>query len=491
MRPLFAQQPRAIGILALPVLLSLSLASAGCQRTAQAAPTPTAAAQPASPSPLAQVPAPFATPPILAGTPDIATLVAKVKPAVVNITAIHDVKQSRVGGFGEMDPFGGAIPFGRGGREGGTLHQRALGTGFIIDPAGKIATNAHVVEDADRVRVKLADEREFNAKVIGRDARLDLAVLQLEGAKDLPVASLGSSEALRVGEYAVAIGNPFGLSHTVTMGIVSAKGRAIGASQYDDFIQTDASINPGNSGGPLFNLQGQVIGINTAINPQGRGIGFAIPVDAFKDVLPQLLTTGTVARGRLGVHIQGIDAPLAKTLGLDKPTGALVGELETGGPGERAGLKAGDVILEVDKDVIDDAQELPRVVAKHAPGSKVSVKVLRNKTPQTMSVTLDALKDDTAQAVPASGSDKRSPVPGGYGLELGDARGGGARVERVLPGGAADESLAPGDVILEVNRQSVATTAEAVKALQGAPQGAVLLKVRRNGQARFVAVERK
>jgi serine protease Do len=316
-------------------------AFAGCQHAvAQAAglggggPTPTS-------------PAPFANVPVLPGTPDVATLVARVRPAVVNITTVHEVHTPRVAEFNfpfGLSPFGGR---GRGGQmpqeqgDGeGVTKQRALGSGFIVDPGGKVVTNAHVVEGADEVKVRLADDREFDAKVIGRDRRLDLAVLQLAGAKDLPVAALGASEGLRVGEYVVAIGNPFGLGDTVTMGIVSAKSRAIGAGPYDDFIQTDASINPGNSGGPLFNLHGQVVGINTAINPNGKGIGFAIPSDALRDVLSQLETTGHVARGRLGVAIQPVDAPLAKALGLDHAKGALVGDVEADGPAGKVGMKS-------------------------------------------------------------------------------------------------------------------------------------------------------
>ncbi len=212
-----------------------------------------------------------------------------------------------------------------------TAKQQALGSGFVVDAQGHVVTNAHVVNEADVVKVKLSDDREYQAKVVGKDERLDVAVLLLEGApKNLPVASLGQSGALRVGDYVVAIGNPFGLGNTVTMGIVSAKGRSIGAGPYDDFIQTDASINPGNSGGPLFDLHGQVVGINTAINPQGRGIGFAIPIDAVKErPAPHLLATGHVVRGRLGVLIQGMDEDLAKALGMDQPRGALVGRVES------------------------------------------------------------------------------------------------------------------------------------------------------------------
>ena len=250
-------------------------------------------------------------------------------------------------------------------------------------------TNAHVVDDADLVKVKLADDREYRAKVVGKDERLDVAVLQLEDPpSDLPVTSLGSSEALRVGEYVVAIGNPFGLGNTVTMGIVSAKGRTIGAGPYDDFIQTDASINPGNSGGPLFNLRGQVVGINTAINPQGKGIGFAIPIDAVRDVVPQLLATGHVSRGRLGVVIQGMDEDLAKAVGLDHPHGALVEEVEPASPAEKAGIKAGDVIVAVDGQDVPHSEDLPRMVARHAPGTQVKLAVLHDRQKRDVDVTL-------------------------------------------------------------------------------------------------------
>ena len=255
---------------------------------------------------------PFASPPVLTGTLDVATLVAKLKPAVVNVTVVHEVHRPRMEGMPFLGRFFG--PNGGGGMQGPNrdegggdevLKQQGLGTGFIIDAEGHILTNAHVVDGADQVRVKLDDEREFEAKVKGKDERLDVAVLEIIGkVNGLPYVSLGSSDQLRVGESVVAIGNPFGLGNTVTTGIVSAKSRTIGAGPYDDFIQTDAAINPGNSGGPLFNTRGQVIGINTAINPNGTGIGFAIPIDLVQDVVPQLLATGHVSRGKLGVVIQ-------------------------------------------------------------------------------------------------------------------------------------------------------------------------------------------
>jgi serine protease Do len=479
-------------------------AFAGCQHhLAQAA-----GAGGAGPTPTS--PAPFASIPVLPGTPDIATLVARLRPAVVNITTVHDVRMPRMSEFGfpfGLGPFqwhfqGRPGPQGQPeeGEGGGVLKQRALGSGFIVDAGGKVVTNAHVVEGADEVKVKLADDREFEAKVIGRDKRLDLAVLQLHGARDLPVVALGSSDALRVGEYVVAIGNPFGLGDTVTMGIVSAKSRAIGAGPYDDFIQTDASINPGNSGGPLFNLHGQVVGINTAINPNGKGIGFAIPSDALRDVLPQLETTGHVARGRLGVSIQPVDAPLARALGLDHARGALVGEVETDGPAAKVGMKSGDVILSVDGTDVPRSQDLPRIVARHAPGATVKVAVLRDRATKTFDVTLDSLRDQAGGGAVDADEDEASPhgsaqgQGAGLGLSLGDAVDGGAEVRRVTPGSDASEELRPGDVIVEVNRVRVANADDAVKQIRATATGEpVLLKVRSrdSNHTRYVALERK
>jgi serine protease Do len=460
---------------------------AGCQRhLAEAAGPVTAAPQ-----------APFASPPLLAGTPDVATLVARIAPAVVNITTIHEIRGGRSEEFPfGFDPFGMFPPSGRRGRPGqggdSVRRQKALGSGFIVDPRGYVVTNAHVVEEADSVRVRLFDEREFDAKVKGRDARLDLAVLELVGASNLPAASLGSSEQLRVGEYAVAIGNPFGLGHTVTMGIVSAKSRSLGAGPYDDFIQTDASINPGNSGGPLFNLRGQVVGINAAINPNGRGIGFAIPVDALKDVLPQLLTTGKVARGRLGVGIQQVDAALAKALGLDRPRGALVGHVEAGGPSDRAGLRAGDVITKVDQVEIAHSEELPRVVARHPPATKVRVEYLRDRAPRAADIVLDELRDAESSSAPPSGGAPGPRTTSDLGIELTDVPGQGVVVAQVADGGPAAGELEPGDVILEVNRVAVQRAADVTRLIAASPaKQPVLFKVRHDQQVRFVAIERR
>jgi serine protease Do len=468
----------------------------GCQRHAEAAAPPESASQ---------APAPFATPPTVSGLPDVATLAARVRPAVVNITTIHQIHMQRqeMPDLGSLFPFfGGQGQLGRGpfgphrGGGGGegeeeVMRQQALGSGFIVDAQGHVLTNAHVVSEADEVRVKLLDEREYRAKVVGKDERLDLAVLQLQNAPtDLPIASFGSSEALRVGEYVVAIGNPFGLGNTVTMGIVSAKGRSIGAGPYDDFIQTDASINPGNSGGPLFDLHGQVIGINTAINPQGKGIGFAIPIDAAKDVLPQLIHSGHVARGRIGALIQGMDADLAKALGLDRPRGALVEEVEPGSPAQKAGIVSGDVVTAVDGQEVPRSEELPRMIARHAPGSHVKLTVLHDRHSRDVDVTLAALTDDGdhgQSSEQGEGGPGASSTP--YGLALAD-EGGRVIVQRVTPGGGADGKVHAGDSIEEVDRQPVHSAAEVASKLRGAPKDRpVLLRIRRGDQSQYVAIE--
>lgn len=452
-----------------------------CRRSERAGSSQTTGAE----VPVPSAPPPFPIPPVLPGTPDIPSLVAKVKPGVVNITTTAE--EVRRGPADLFEFFFGPRPRG-GGDE--VVKKRALGSGFVIDAAGHIATNAHVVAGASSVRVKLSDGRELNAKIKGTDERLDVAVLELEGAKNVPFVALGSSDALRVGEYVVAIGNPFGLGDTVTMGIVSAKGREIGAGPYDDFIQTDASINPGNSGGPLFNLKGEVIGINTAIAAQGRGLGFAIPIDAVKDVLPQLLATGKVQRGRLGVVIQPVDDAIAKALGMPKASGALINEVEAGGPAAKAGIEPGDVILMVDNSPIESAHELPRLIARHRPGAKVTLDVFsKGKGQRTVTVTLGEVKEEAAQArqtVPSSGDEKHE-----LGIVLSDdPRAGGAVVRDVQANGLAAGLLEPGDVIIEVDGAQVKTAREAADRMRRQTGRPALLRVRRNGRSRFVAIQR-
>lgn len=322
---------------------------------------------------------------------DTVALVAKVKASVVNITVEQSVRGS------PLDDESGPFEFFRRNSPSAPrpeLKRHALGSGFIFDDKGHVLTNAHVIDGADRVKVKLSDERELEAKVKGRDERLDVAVLEIVGAKDLPYAALGASNSVQVGEPVVAIGNPFGLGNTVTKGIVSAKGRAIGAGPYDDFLQTDASINPGNSGGPLFDSHGQVIGMNTAM-ANGQGIGFAIPSDEIREVLPQLVSVGHVSRGRLGVSIQDIDPQIAAAKGLSSSQhGALVGDVEKGGPAERAGLQSGDVIVRAANAEITHARDLTRAVARNAPGTKVDLVVRRGGKEINVPVTLGTLQDE-------------------------------------------------------------------------------------------------
>ena len=487
---------------ALSFLLPLTLL-AGCQRqspnaTGTGANSTASAAnpnvRPVSAEVIPNTPAPFASPPLLSGTPDIAALVAKVKLSVVNITITQDVKPAKLDDSSPFGPFGMPFsPFGPGNRGENPIQKRkALGSGFLIDGKGHVVTNAHVVEGANEVKVKLADEREFTAKVIGRDPRLDLAVLELAGASDTQYAALGSSTDLRVGEYVVAIGNPFGLGNTVTMGIVSAKDRAIGAGPYDDFIQTDASINPGNSGGPLFHLKGEVVGINTAINPNGQGIGFAIPVDALKEVVEPLISKGRVARGYLGVVIQPVDAALGKALGLNGSKGALVAEVSPNGAADRAGMKSGDVIVNVDGAAVGSSEDLPRIIARHAPGAHAKIEISRSGKRQTLDVALDELKDE-ARADKSPSSHGGTEAPAGLGIEIGEApnRKGEVIVGRVVPGAPADGHLVPGDVILEVNNVAVHKPEEVAARTKSTPSGSpVLLKVKREGKTRYVAIER-
>jgi serine protease Do len=480
------QSSTALGSLGFALVLALT---PGCQpRSAEASPPPPATALSS---------APFPTPPTLTGAPDIATLVARVKPAVVNITVEARRPNAGEGDRSDrMSPFeffGPLNPFGPGTPDGAQPPSRrtAQGSGFIVDGNGHVVTNAHVVEGADAVRVRLDDDREFDARVIGRDSLLDLAVLRIQGEKNLPVASLGTSDKLRVGEYVVAIGNPFGLSHTVTMGIVSAKDRTIGAGPYDDFIQTDASINPGNSGGPLFDLHGQVIGINTAINPNGKGIGFAIPVDALRDVLPQLIGKGHVERGRLGVRIQPVDFALARAVGLERPNGALVADVEPNSPAEKAGIKAGDVIVAVNDVSVARSEHLPRTVVKHAPGSTVSVRIFREGQTLTKTATLDVLKQPKEERVEPAPNRSGGVDSKALGIAIRDTDS-GVLVERVLPGSPADGKLVRGDVIVEVDRTQVRSAAELGKRIEAAPANKpVLLKVRRGDATRYVGIDRK
>ena len=403
---------------------------------------------------------------------DFSEIAVQQGPAVVNISVSGTVKTgfSAFPGFPQIDPndpfqeffrrFQGPSPHGK-------IPTHGFGSGFIVKPDGVVLTNAHVVADADEVTVKLTDKREFKAKVIGADKVSDVAVIKID-AKELPTVKIGDSKGIRVGEWVVAIGSPFGFENTVTAGIVSAKSRTLPDEGYVPFLQTDVAINPGNSGGPLFNLRGEVIGINSQIYSRSggyQGLSFAIPIDVAMKVERQLLETGKVSRGRLGISIQDVSSDLAESLGMDKPAGAVVGSVERGGPGDKAGIEPGDVVIKFDGAPITRSGELPPLVSEVTPGSKAVVTVLRQGRTKEVTVTVGEMKPTTAKGT-QSDSDQ-----GKLGLavrpltekERKEAKVvSGLIVEEVNDGPAEKAGIQRGDVILSVNGELVAT----VKQLQ-------------------------
>jgi serine protease Do len=438
--------------------------------------------------------------------PNFAEMAEHLKPSVVNMSTTQVVKGQRrsaprlpmPGPFGERDPFeefferffGGENPQ----RE---FRGRSLGSGIIINREGYILTNNHVVENASDIKVSLSDKEEFAAKVIGRDPKTDVALIKIEAKKELPAAALGDSNKLRVGEWVMAIGNPFGLGHTVTTGIVSAKGRIIGAGPYDEFIQTDASINPGNSGGPLFNMNGEVVGINTAIVASGQGIGFAIPINVAKDMLIQLRDKGRVVRGWLGVQVQGITPDLAKSFGLERERGALVADVMPDTPAEKAGIERGDIIVEFNGRKIEEMNDLPRVVAATPPNTDVSMKILRKGQEKVVQVRVAELKDKEERVAAGGGTLEENlgltvqELTPEIARNLRVAESKGLVVTNVEEGSPADEAgLRRGDVIVEVNQKKVDNLRD-YRAALGRVGGAdsVLLLVRRGGNVLYVAVK--
>jgi serine protease Do len=338
--------------------------------------------------------------------------------------------------------------------------QRSLGSGFIIDREGHIITNNHVIEGATEIRVRILTDKEFPAEVIGRDPKTDLALIKIKSWKDLPVVELGDSDKLEIGEWVMAIGNPFGLTQTVTVGIVSAKGRVIGSGPYDDFIQTDASINPGNSGGPLFNLKGEVVGINTAIVATGQGIGFAIPINAAKEILPQLQKKGKVTRGGIGVYVQKLTPDLAKSFKLDQSKGALVADVIPGSAAEAGGIQRGDIIIKFNGKEIDEMNELPRLVASTPVGKEVDVVVLREGKPLTLKLKVGELKDEpppsTVEKTKMELGMRVQEITPEMTRQLRLSEPGGVVVTQVEPGSTADEAgIQRGDVIREINGQAI------------------------------------
>lgn len=433
--------------------------------------------------------------------PDFVQLAEQLKPSVVNISTAQTVKP-RTPAFPRPGSPGNDMfeeffeKFFRGHPQ-TPRKKRALGSGFIISKDGYILTNGHVVEDADVIKVKLSDGREFDGEVRGLDPKLDLALIKIEAGEGLPVAELGDSDSLKVGEWVMAIGNPFGLEQTVTVGIVSAKGRVIGAGPYDNFIQTDASINPGNSGGPLFNVRGEVIGINTAIIAGGQGIGFAIPVNMAKQIIPQLRDDGHVTRGYLGVTVQPLTEELAESFGMDEPKGALVNEVIKGSPAEEAGLKRGDIILSFNGQEVNELNDLPRIVANTPVDEKVKVKIFRKGKVREVKVRVGRLDD--GQEPLASGPDKSEGVLGlsvanltpelAERYSVKESR--GVLVTAIDPdGSAAEANLRIGDQILDVNDQEVTSVQEFEAAVGKPGKGKVVrLLIQRRETLFFTTVE--
>ena len=428
-------------------------------------------------------------------------LVEKARPAVVNISTTSTV---RVPGqpfrhfFGprEENPFGDFFKRFFGDAPGREFKQQSLGSGFIVDKNGYIMTNNHVVENADEIKVKLSEGKEYKAKVIGRDTKTDLALIKISSLfGDLPTLPLGDSEKVKVGEWVLAIGNPFGLEETVTKGIISATGRVIGSGPYDNFLQTDAPINPGNSGGPLINLKGEVIGINAAIIASGQGIGFAIPSNMAKRVLSQLKDKGKVVRGWIGVSIQNITPEMAEAFKLKEPKGALVGDVVPGGPAEAGGIQRGDVIVSFDGKEIRDASDLPRIVAETPLKKTVPVKVIREEKEVDVKVTVAELEEEKAAALKQKIPEQDlgmtvDEINSRWVREFNLKERAGVVVIEVAPESpAAEADLRAGDVIKEIGRKTIRNLKDYQEAMGiGKKSKSILLFVSRAGQTFYASI---
>ena len=445
-----------------------------------------------------------------------ADLAAKVTPAVVNVSTTQPVERER--GQMPQSPFPPGSPF-----EEFFKHffdqekyspsaenqakMTALGSGFIVDPSGYVVTNNHVVDKADKIDVTLTDGRKFDAKLIGRDEKTDLALLKINAEKPLPFVNFGDSNAMRVGDWVMAVGTPFGLGGTVTAGIVSARGRDIHAGPYDDFLQIDAAINRGNSGGPTFNTDGEVVGVNAAIySPNGGsvGIGFAIPSSIAKPVIAELREHGKVDRGWLGVQIQEVTPEIASSLGLSKVNGALVAAVTPDSPAARAGIKQGDVITGIDGQPVERLKDLTLGVANQPAGSRVALEVWRNGKTESLQTSIAQMPKDIAQASNESSSNGTRSQTGQLGLALApltpelrdrfnlDEGTKGVAVTAVRPGSAAAEiGLRPGDVVMKVNQTDVTAPRQLIHQIEVARKDgreAVLLLVARGDAQRFVAL---
>jgi serine protease Do len=444
--------------------------------------------------------------------PDFTTLVEQASPAVVNISTKQKLPDRRVAA-GQMPDLEGLPPMFREFFERNMPQQprsprgdrqreaQSLGSGFIISSDGYVLTNNHVVADADEIIVRLSDRSELQAKLVGTDPRTDVALLKVDG-KNLPTVKLGDSEKLKVGEWVLAIGSPFGFDHSVTKGIVSAKGRTLPNDTYVPFIQTDVAINPGNSGGPLFNMNGEVVGINSQIFTRSggfMGLSFAIPIDVAIDVSNQLKKDGKVSRGWLGVVIQEVNNDLAESFGLDKPAGALVAQVLEDGPAAKSGLQVGDVILSMNGQPIVMSADLPHLVGTLKAGAKAKLEIIRNGKRQNLDVTIGAMPDDdadigTGTGTGADGSAERSSNR--LGVSVSDLTAeqkkslelkGGVVIKEVQDGPAAMIGLRPGDVISHLNNQAIASAKQFTEIAKDLPKNrSVSMRVLRQGRASFI-----
>jgi serine protease Do len=437
-----------------------------------------------------------------AALPDFAALVEQYGAAVVNVEVVQQVRQTRGPGGNTDDPlldffrrFGIPPPGGGGQGEGGGIPERGTGSGFIVSGDGYILTNAHVVMDADTVTVRLSDRREFPAKVIGSDERTDVALIKID-AKGLPTVRIGDPQKLRPGEWVLAIGSPFGLESSATAGIVSATSRAVGGENYVPFIQTDVAVNPGNSGGPLFNMRGEVIGMNSMIFSRTggyMGLSFAVPIDVANDVREQLLKSGHVVRGRIGVAVQDMNAQLAQSFGLDRPRGALVSAVQDDSPAAKAGVKAGDVILSVNGRDIDRVGGLPTEIARMKPGSKAELLVWRDGKQRTISVNVEEMpeKQETRNA----GNQQQGDETERLGIavrpltpdEKKQVETEGNLVVEEVSGAAAVAGVQPGDIILGVNGKPV-TSVEQLRGAVKQRQSTVALLIERGNAQVFIPI---
>ena len=436
--------------------------------------------------------------------PESFTDLAKLtSPAVVNIRTVKTIKGGgRVyrhffnSPFGKQDPFNDFFDNFFGDESQRNYKQRSLGSGFIINKEGFIITNNHVIEDADKIKVKLKDGKEFDAEIVGRDPNTDIALIKIKSKNNLPVLKLGDSDVLKVGQWVVAIGSPFGLEHTVTAGIVSAKGRIIGSGPYDDFIQTDASINPGNSGGPLIDMKGEVIGINTAIIASGQGIGFAIPINHAKKIVDQLKSSGEVTRGWLGVGIQDLSEELAEYYGIKEGKGVLVTEVFPGDPADEAGIKAKDIMLSINGKRVDNTRELSKLIADTSVGDTVKIKTLRNGVEKTFNVKIVKREDKRiAGYTPSRGNEyelgiRVSELTSEIARHFNIAETGGVIVIDIeSESQGAEAGVKVGDIVKGINRHSIETIKDYKKEIEKLKKGDSILMLIKRINAGYVVIK--